>query len=98
MNVAVSMYSQPMQLGWFCLPLSVAHLLGEPEEAAHGVGACGEDEHQGRGADHAGIQDAQVNGRALHKEGAKILYHKVGHCLDHLAGRGESRMWNNAQH
>ena len=71
------------------VPLSVAHLLGEAEEAAHGVGACGEDEDQRRGADHACIEDAQVNGRALHKQGAKVLYHKVGHCLGNLEGAGD---------
>ena len=71
------------------VPLSVAHLLGEAEEAAHGVGACGEDEDQRRGADHACIEDAQVNGRALHKQGAKVLYHKVGHCLGNLEGEGD---------
>ena len=81
-------------MGRLCLPLSVAHLLGESEEAAHGVGACGEDEDQGSGADHACVEDAQVNGGALHKHGAKVLYHKVGYCLGHLGGRGKVRMQN----
>lgn len=65
-------------------PVRVLHLSGEAEEAAHRVGASGEDEDEGRGVGHVLVQGGELDWRALDKLAAQVLSHKVHHRKHHL--------------
>lgn len=80
------------------LPVCIPTLPGKPLKGAHGIGACAQDEHQGRAARHVLIQSGQVYWRCLDKLLAKILYHKVCKSKNHLKVRKKknvkSSMWD----
>ena len=65
-------------------PLGVSLLLGESEEAAHGVRAGTEDEHKRSGVGHVLVEGGEFDRRTLHKLRTKVLSDKVNSCKYHL--------------
>ena len=59
------------------LLLRVAHLLGEPEEGAHGVGAGAQHEDEGGDLGHVLVQLLQPHRGGLHVLLAQVLLHEV---------------------
>ena len=59
------------------IPLGVAHLLGEAEEAAHGIRTGGEDKHEGDRVGHVFIEGGQSHWWTLHKLWAEVTGYKV---------------------
>ena len=71
-----------VHLQLYCVPLRVAHFLGKAEEAAHGVGARGEDKHERSGVGHVLVESGQCHWRTLHKLWTEVAGDKV-YCSKH---------------
>ena len=90
-NVCMYSHKPAVFHAYTCMyvPLSVSLLLGEAEEAAHGVGARGEHEDEGSDVGHVLVQSGQSHWWTLHELRAQVVRHKVNGGKHNLQGRKE---------